>query len=107
MPGGEAVPVLGLGPRGGFMDKVEAIHGGADGYFDKPVDWKALMRRLQHLLDASQSHAARILSVEDDPQQASYLKSILEAGGYEVAECSDPKAFQAPLGEFRHDPVLV
>jgi len=107
MPGGEAVPVLVLGPRGGFMDKVEAIHGGADGYFDKPVDWKALMRRLQHLLDASQSHAARILSVEDDPQQASYLKSILESGGYEVAVCSDPKRFEAALGEFRPDLVLM
>jgi diguanylate cyclase (GGDEF)-like protein len=107
MPGGEAVPVLVLGPRGGFMDKVEAIHGGADGYFDKPVDWKALMRRLQHLLDASQSHAARILSFEDDPQQASYLKSILESGGYEVAVCSDPKKFEAALGEFRPDLVLM
>ena len=36
---------------GGFLDKVEAIHCGADGYFEKPVDWKALMRRLQHLLE--------------------------------------------------------
>jgi diguanylate cyclase (GGDEF)-like protein len=107
LPGGEAVPVFVLGPRGGFMNKVEAIHGGADGYFEKPVDWKALMRRLQHLLDASQSHAARILSVEDDPQQASYLKSILESGGYEVAVCSDPKRFEATLGEFRPDLILM
>jgi diguanylate cyclase (GGDEF)-like protein len=89
------------------MNKVEAIHGGADGYFEKPVDWKALMRRLQHLLDASQSHAARILSVEDDPQQASYLKSILESGGYEVAVCADPKRFEATLSEFRPDLVLM
>ncbi|PYQ41733.1 MAG: hypothetical protein DMF77_14970, partial [Acidobacteria bacterium] len=107
LPGGEAVPVFVLGPRGGFLDKVEAIHGGADGFFEKPVDWKALMRRLQHLLDASQSHAARILSVEDDPQQASYLKSILESGGYEVAVCADPKRFETVLGEFRPDLVLM
>jgi diguanylate cyclase (GGDEF)-like protein len=107
MPGGEGVPVLVLGPSGGFMDKVEAIHGGADGYFEKPVDWKALMRRLQHLLDANQTHAARILSVEDDPQQASYLKSILESGGYEVAVCADPKRFETALGEFRPDLVLM
>jgi diguanylate cyclase (GGDEF)-like protein len=106
-PGGEAVPVFVLSPRGGFLDKVEAIHGGADGYFEKPVDWKALMRRLQHLLDASQPHAARILSVEDDPQQAAYLTAILESGGYEVAVCSDPKRFEAALGEFRPDLVLM
>ncbi|HUG54736.1 MAG TPA: response regulator, partial [Vicinamibacteria bacterium] len=78
-PGGEGVPVFVLSPRGEFLDKVEAIHGGADGYFEKPVDWKALMRRLQHLLEASQPHAARILSVEDDPQQGAYLKAILES----------------------------
>jgi len=107
LPGGEGVPVFVLGPQGGFLDKVEAIHGGADGYFEKPVDWKALMRRLQHLLDASQSHAARILSVEDDPQQASYLTSILESGGYEVHVCADPKRFETALREFRPDLVLM
>src|SRR6185503_10468218 len=107
MPGGEVVPVLVLGPRGGFLDRVEAIHGGADGYFEKPVDWKALMRRLQHLLEASQPHAARILSVEDDPQQAAYLKGILESGGYEVAVCDDPKKFETALREFQPDLILM
>jgi diguanylate cyclase (GGDEF)-like protein len=107
LPGGEAVPVLVLSSSGGFMEKVEAIHGGADGHFEKPVDWKALMRRLQHLLDASRPQAARILSVEDDPQQGAYLKSILQSGGYEVALCPDPKRFEAALREFQPDLVLM
>ena len=101
------MPVFVLGPRGEFLDKVEAIHGGADGYFEKPVDGKALMRRLQHLLEASENHAARILSVEDDPQQAAYLKSILESGGYEVAVCEDPKRFEVTLRAFQPDLVLM
>jgi diguanylate cyclase (GGDEF)-like protein len=107
LPGGESVPALMLSPRVGFLDKVEAIHCGADGYFEKPVDWKALMRRLQHLLEASQPHPARILSVEDDPQQGGYLKSILESGGYEAAVCEDPKRFEATLKEFQPDLVLM
>ena len=107
LPGGEGVPVFVLSPRGGFLDRVEAIHGGADGYFEKPVDWKALMRRLQDLLEASQTRAARILSVEDDPQQAAYLKSILELAGYEVAVCGDPKRFETALREFQPDLVLM
>jgi diguanylate cyclase (GGDEF)-like protein len=107
LPGGESVPALMLSPRAGFLDKVEAIHCGADGYFEKPVDWKALMRRLQHLLEASQPHPARILSVEDDPQQGGYLKSILESGGYEAAICEDPKRFEAALKEFQPDLVLM
>jgi diguanylate cyclase (GGDEF)-like protein len=107
LSGGEAVPVLVLGPRGGFLDKVEAIHGGADGFFEKPVDWKALMRRLQHLLEANETHTARILSVEDDPEQAAYLKAILESGGYEVAVCEDPKKFETALRSFQPDLVLM
>jgi diguanylate cyclase (GGDEF)-like protein len=106
-PGGDGVPVFVLSPRGGFLDRVEAIHGGADGYFEKPVDGKALMRRLDHLLEATRMHAARILSVEDDPQQAAYLRSILEPGGYEVAVCEDPKRFEAALAEFQPDLVLM
>ncbi|HSB60628.1 MAG TPA: response regulator, partial [Vicinamibacteria bacterium] len=48
-PAGEG-PVLILSMLTGFLDKVEAIHCGADGYFEKPVDWDVLMRRLLHLL---------------------------------------------------------
>jgi diguanylate cyclase (GGDEF)-like protein len=107
LPGGEAVPVLVLSPDGGFMDKVEAIHGGADGHFQKPVDWEALMRRLQHLLEATRTQAARILSVEDDPQQGAYLESILESAGYQVTVCADPRRFAAALKEFQPDLVLM
>ena len=89
------------------MDKVEAIHGGADGYFEKPVDWKALMRRLSTSWTPASPTPRASSRVEDDPQQASYLKSILESGGYEVAVCADPKGFEAALGEFRPDLVLM
>ena len=65
------------------------------------------MRRLQHLLEASRTQAARILSVEDDPQQAAYLESILESAGYHVAVCEDPKRFGATLREFQPDLVLM
>jgi diguanylate cyclase (GGDEF)-like protein len=101
------VPVLVVSPRSGFLDRLEAIHGGADGFFEKPVDAKALLRRLQHLLEASRIQPARILSVEDDPQQAAYLKSILESGGYEVAVCEEPKRFEAAFREFKPDLVVM
>ena len=107
LPGGEGVPALALSPTGGFLDKLEAIHAGADGFFEKPVDWKALLRRLQHLLEASRTQPARILSVEDDPEQAAYVRSILESGGYEVAVCEDPKRFEAAFREFQPDLVVM
>jgi diguanylate cyclase (GGDEF)-like protein len=106
-PGGEACPVLILSMLTGFLDKVEAIHCGADGYFEKPLDWEALMRRLLHLLERSSPVRSRILSVDDDPVQSSYLRAVLESGGYELRVCDDPKRFEAELTAFRPDLVIM
>ena len=104
---GDAVAVLVMSPRGGFLDKVEAITSGADGYFEKPVDWKALLRRLQHLLESSRPAPSKVLSVEDDPEQAAYVKAILESAGHTVFVCSDPAEFDAMLRQHAPDLVLM
>jgi diguanylate cyclase (GGDEF)-like protein len=104
---GEGVAVVVMSPRGGFLDKVEAITSGADGYFEKPVDWKALLRRLQHLLESSRPAPSKVLSVEDDPEQAAYVKAILESAGHTVFVCSDPAQFDAMLREHAPDLVLM
>ena len=104
---GEGVAVVVMSPRGGFLDKVEAITSGADGYFEKPVDWKALLRRLQHLLESSRPEPSKVLSVEDDPEQAAYVKAILESAGHTVFVCSDPADFDTMLREHAPDLVLM
>jgi diguanylate cyclase (GGDEF)-like protein len=91
----------------GLLDRVEAIHCGADAYFEKPVDWQALMRRLHHLLERRRAEAGRVLSVEDDPDQASFLRVVLESAGYEVRICADPRHFETDLVSFRPDLVLM
>jgi diguanylate cyclase (GGDEF)-like protein len=104
---GDGVAVVVMSPRGGFLDKVEAITSGADGYFEKPVDWKALLRRLQHLLERSRPEPSKVLSVEDDPEQAAYVKAILESAGHTVFVCSDPAEFDAMLRQHTPDLVLM
>jgi diguanylate cyclase (GGDEF)-like protein len=106
-PGGEAVAVLVVSALGNFLDKVEAVHCGADGYFEKPVDWEGLMRRLLHLLEADKQEPIRILSVEDDPQQAALLQAVLESAGYEVRVCDDPTHFETDLIGFGPDLVIM
>jgi diguanylate cyclase (GGDEF)-like protein len=106
-PGGDVPPVLVISVRTGFLDKVEATHCGADGYFEKPVDWEALIRRLVHLLDRNQPQGSRVLSVEDDAVQATFLRTILETAGYTVKVCDDPRRFEADLTSFRPDLVLM
>jgi diguanylate cyclase (GGDEF)-like protein len=107
LPQGDGPAVVVLSMMTGLLDRVEAIHCGADAYFEKPVDWQALMRRLHHLLERRRAEAGRVLSVEDDPDQASFLRAVLESAGYEVRICNDPRHFETELYSFRPDLVLM
>jgi diguanylate cyclase (GGDEF)-like protein len=106
-PGSDVTAVLMVAGAASFLDKVDAIHCGADGYFQKPVEWQAFLRRLQHLLERNKAEPARILYVEDDPNQAAFVKAVLSSAGYDVHICADPKRFEADLTSYRPDLVLM
>ncbi|HXO20925.1 MAG TPA: diguanylate cyclase [Thermoanaerobaculia bacterium] len=105
--GGDHPIILILGSRRGFLDKVEAIRCGADGYFEKRTAVEDLVRRLQRLLAERSAPAGRILAVEDDPQQAAAVRAILESGGFEVHGCDDPRRFEEDLLAVQPDLVLM
>ncbi len=107
LPGGDRPPVLIASQQSGFLDKVKAIHCGADGYFEKSSDWSELAARLRYLLERDRPEPYRILSVEDDPDQAAFVRAVLELAGYQVRVCPDPKRFEQELGEFQPDLVLM
>jgi len=104
---GDAPGIVIVSVRTGFLDRVEAIHCGADAFFEKPVDWEALLRRVQMLLERTRAEPARVLSVEDDAAQAQFVRSVVASGGFEVRTTSDPKALEADLAAFRPDLVLM
>ncbi|HEY9713886.1 MAG TPA: diguanylate cyclase, partial [Chroococcales cyanobacterium] len=99
--------ILIVSKQTGFLDKVRSIHCGADAHFEKPVDMKAMMRRLRYLLDKKRAEAPRILSVEDDPDQAAYIRAFLESAGYQVKTCTDPRNFDSYLSSFNPDLVIL
>jgi diguanylate cyclase (GGDEF)-like protein len=107
LEGGEDLAIIIVSKQTGFLDKVRSIHCGADAHFEKPVDMKALMRRLRYLLEKRRSEPPRILSVEDDPDQAAFIRAFLESAGYQVRTCTDPKNFDAFLSAFNPDLVLL
>jgi diguanylate cyclase (GGDEF)-like protein len=91
----------------GFHDKVESISCGSDGFFEKPVQWEVLIQRLRYLLSRERSDPPRILSVEDDEDQAAFLRAVLQSAGYQVRICNDPRLFEAHLISFRPDLVIM
>lgn len=107
MPGGEGPAAFVVGAPAGFVDKVEAIRCGADAYFEQPVDWDLFTRRLRQLLERNRAEAPRILSVEDDPDHAAFVKAVLESAGYAVRICSEPARFEAEAIGFAPDLVLM
>lgn len=107
MPQGEEPAVIIVSKQTGFLDKVRSIHCGADAHFEKPVDMKAMLRRLRYLLDKKRQDPPRILSVEDDPDQAAFIRAFLESAGYQVRTCTDPKHFDSYMSQFQPDLVLL
>lgn len=107
LAGGEEPPILMVSNKAGFLDKVQAIHCGADGYFEAPVDWETLMTRLRYLLDRNKPHLYSILSVEDDPDQSAFIKAVLESAGYKVHMLDDPKFFEEAMLAVQPDLVLL
>ena len=107
IPGGDRIAVLLIAGLANVLDRVEAIHCGADGLFEKPVDAESVGRRLQQLLERGGADAPRVLSVEDDPDQARFLRSVLEAAGYEVSVVAGPGEFEEALIAFQPDLVLM
>lgn len=107
LPNGDQPVIIMISALDGFLDKVEAIRCGADGYYEKPVDWEAFMRRFTGLLARNKPIQARILAVESDYEQAAFLQALLEPVGYQVLICSNPQFFELVLAAFRPDLILM
>lgn len=107
LPGGESVSVVLLSEEPGFLDKIAAIKAGADAFFELPVEVDVIVQKLRFLFERSKPERYRILSVEDDPDQASYLVSELEKAGYHLAWVQDPRKFEEAVLTFCPDLILL
>ncbi|MBY0550602.1 MAG: response regulator [Candidatus Obscuribacterales bacterium] len=107
LPGGERPPIVAVSQQGGFLDKVQAIRSGVDAFFEHPLDDAAVSKKLRHLLDRDKPEMYKILSVEDDPDQAAFIKLTLESAGYSVVSLQDPTKFEETFLQFEPDLVLL
>lgn len=99
--------ILLLGQQAVFVDKVKAIRAGADAFFEYPSEHPDIVEKLSSLLDRNRSEKYKVLSVEDDPDQASFIKLTLESAGCTVLHISDPKQFEEAFLSFEPDLVLL
>jgi diguanylate cyclase (GGDEF)-like protein len=107
LPDGGNPPILIISRQIGFLDKVMAIRCGADAFFDENTDPAAMAKKLQSLCERDKPGNYTILSVEDDPSQAQFIRSILEQVGYNVHSIQDPRQFEEALLSVNPDLLLL
>jgi diguanylate cyclase (GGDEF)-like protein len=100
-------PVVMLSAIHEFSRKLEAIRQGADAWFEKPIDAESLVRKLRQLIWGRLEIAGRVLVVEDDPLQATWISNLLSSAGHELRVTSDPRTFEDDLREFIPDLVIL
>ncbi len=106
-PEGASTPVLMLSQEIGFLNKVLAIRSGADAIFEHPLDFKAISSKLEDLFEKTRPSQYRILYMEDDPDQANLVESLLKAAGYNAICLQDPKLFEETLIQYGPDLLLL
>jgi len=106
-PGGEDLGILVLSDREALLDRVEAIHSGADVVVVGDVGEDTLWRRLRPLLERVQAEPGRVLAVEDEPSQASFIETVLGSAGFAVRVCRNPGHLDAELSSVQPDLVLM
>lgn len=107
LPATDGILTAVVGLPGEPVDRVEAIRCGSDVVFDAPLDTKALLRRLAIAYQTQCGPSARILIVEDEPEQAAILESILQSGGYETRTCGVASEVSEAVSAFQPDLILL
>lgn len=106
-PNAEKCSVIVIAERASFKTKVDAIKCGASSFIDGPAEAPDILVKVNELVGNKQPVQFRILSVEDDPEQAYFIKSTLESVGYSVLHIADPAEFEQAINSFAPHLVLL
>lgn len=107
LPQGEATVVLVVSEKATFKDKIDAIKCGADAFMEGENSAKEVVSKLKEMVSSRAPRQFKVLSVEDDPEQAFFIKTTLESAGYLVLHIADPIHFEEALNSFAPDLVLL
>lgn len=90
-----------------FRQYLQAVRGGALGYFVKPLNPTALEARLQRQLALRQREAFRVLIVDDDVLLARHYALVLQNAGLRAEILTDPSQVFQGLKSFHPDVILL
>lgn len=99
--------LLAVGASLDLLMRVDALRAGADLCFSTTDDWSGLLDRVRHERTRSMNAPSRILSVEDDEDQARFISTVLESAGYEVRVCASAAEVDVQLHAYQPDLIVM
>jgi diguanylate cyclase (GGDEF)-like protein len=102
-----ARPVLAVADDISLLTRVNAVRGGADGCYNKSAEFDALVQRIRQEQTRLAEPPTRILSIEDDEDQAAYLGAILTSAGYDFRVCRSPSDVENELRSYQPDLIVM
>lgn len=104
--GGDTVVVL-VEKAPGQADRVKSAFAGVDKIIDIQANWPEIINHFRRVIDSKRPLPYRVLSVEDDPDQSSYIRAVLQSIGCTVESIMDPAEFASKLEPFAPDLLLL
>jgi diguanylate cyclase (GGDEF)-like protein len=107
IPGAGAVPLAIVSSEGWAVRRAAVAHAGASLYLEKPVTSEALGLSLRRLLEGVHASEAKVLVIDDDPDDLSIAERLLVREGFVVRTLDDPRRVLEVLEEIHPDLVVV
>ena len=101
------VAVLALTSGVGFLDRVDAVRAGVQGFLPGSLAPSELAGAAAAIIEAAQRDRWRVLAVDDDPSVLAALGVLLEPAGLMVTGVAEPGRFWAALRETTPDLVIL
>lgn len=101
------VAVLALTNGTSFLDRVDAVRAGVQGFLSGSLAPSELAGAAAATLEAAQLGRSRVLAVDDDPSVLAALVTLLEPAGLTVTGVAGPERFWAALRETTPDLVVL
>jgi len=101
------LPLFVMSSGEAFHQYLQAVRGGALGYFVKPLNPTALEARLQRQLALRQREAFRVLIVDDDVLLARHYALVLQNAGLRAEILTEPAEIFQGLRSFHPDVILL
>jgi len=101
------VPVLVLTAQDTFIDRVEVARLGGRGFFQKSTAPAQIVEAVTQVLQQMQSHTAKVLVVDDDPQILTMLRVLLTPLDIKLTILDAPLQFWDVLAEVAPDLLVL